>query len=45
MIIFRCFEVLDSLLGYGDESKLQYATAESYLNWEKDRFDLETWQK
>ena len=44
-IVFWCFEVLDSLLGYDDEFKLQYATGESYLNWEKAGFDPETWQK
>jgi hypothetical protein len=34
-IAFWCFEVLDSLLGYGNESELKYATGESYLNWKK----------
>jgi hypothetical protein len=34
-IVFWCFEVLDSLLGYGNESELKYATGESYLNWKK----------
>ena len=34
-IVSWCFEVLDSLLGYGNESELKYATGESYLNWKK----------
>jgi hypothetical protein len=42
---FWCFEVLDSLPGYDDQFKLQYATAESYPNWEKAGFDPETWQR
>jgi len=41
MIVFWCFEALDSLLGYDDQFKLQYATGESYLNWEKAGFDPE----
>jgi hypothetical protein len=32
---FWCFGLLDSMLGYGDEFKLRYATGESYPNWEK----------
>ena len=35
MIVSWCFEVLDSLRGYDDEFKLQYATGESYMNWKK----------
>ena len=34
-IVFWCFEVLDSLFGYGNESELKYATGESCLNWKK----------
>ena len=34
-IVSWCIEVLDSLLGYGKESELKYATGESYLNWKK----------
>jgi hypothetical protein len=29
------FEALDSLLGYDDQFKLQYATGESSLDWKK----------
>jgi len=34
-LFFWCFEVLDSLLWYDDQFKLQYAAGVSYLNWKK----------